>query len=83
MLEEERKSQNEWVLYNFGNRLKKYRKERNLTQKQLSMKLGTKISTYANWEQGRRAPGIYDIWNLIITLEIDANELFNNIIKDD
>jgi transcriptional regulator with XRE-family HTH domain len=45
--------------------------------------LGVAVSTYANWEQGRREPNIYDIYNIIFVLEIQPNELFEdwNIIK--
>ena len=60
----------------FSERLKDLRKEKNLSQKQLAEKLGIAVSTYANWEQGRRSPCIEDIYHLLKVLEIDANELF-------
>ncbi len=67
----------------FGNRLKTLRNEKGLSQKQVSDGLGVAVSTYANWEQGRREPNIYDIYNIIFVLEIQPNELFEdwNIIK--
>lgn len=34
------------------------------------------MSTYANWEQGRREPGIGDIFRLLYVLDISADELF-------
>ena len=56
--------------------LKDLRQEKKLSQKQIAFKLGVAVSTYANWEQGRREPSIYDIYNLMWCYEIDANELF-------
>ncbi len=61
----------------FGKRLKAIREERQYSQKQIAEKLGLAVSTYANWEQGRREPGLYDIYNIIEVLELDANELFD------
>lgn len=62
---------------NFCARLKEIREERKLSQKDVAIKLGCAVSTYANWEQGRTEPSIYDIYNLLLCYEIDANELFN------
>lgn len=61
----------------FGARLKEIREERKLSQKTVSEKLGVAPSTYANWEQGRREPSLYDIVNLLSVFEIEANELFD------
>ncbi len=63
-------------LINFSENLKQLRIEKGLSQKQLAEKLGVAVSTYANWEQGRREPSIYDIFNILSVLEIEANELF-------
>lgn len=60
----------------FSERLQTLRKEKNYSQKTVARKLGVPVSTYANWEQGRREPSIYDIYNLMWVFEIDANELF-------
>ncbi|MDE6398101.1 MAG: helix-turn-helix transcriptional regulator [Clostridiales bacterium] len=61
----------------FSTRLKELREERQLSQKDISRKLGCAVSTYANWEQGRTEPSIYDIYNLLWVFDIEANELFN------
>ncbi|MCI9404809.1 MAG: helix-turn-helix transcriptional regulator [Clostridia bacterium] len=61
----------------FSARLKEIRAERQLSQKAIADKLGCAVSTYANWEQGRTEPSIYDIFNLMWVYEIEANELFN------
>ncbi len=61
----------------FSKQLKALREEKQYSQKQLAEKLGVPVSTYANWEQGRREPSLSDIYNLIQVLETDANELFD------
>lgn len=60
----------------FSERLKELREERQLSQKDIAEMLGCAVSTYANWEQGRREPSIYDIFNLLYVFEIEANDLF-------
>lgn len=61
----------------FKTNLKNIREEKHLSQKDLASKLNVPVSTYANWEQGRREPSIVDIFKIIEILEIDANELFS------
>ncbi len=61
----------------FKTNLKNIREEKHLSQKDLASKLNVPVSTYANWEQGRREPSIVDIFRIIEILEIDANELFS------
>ena len=60
----------------FGPRLKEFRDFKQLSQKKVAEQLGVAESTYANWEQGRRDPGIADLINLLKVLEIDPRELF-------
>ena len=81
-MEAERKSSIELFTKLFALRLKRLRTERGLTQKQVAMQLAVKVSTYANWEQGRREPSIYDLWKIIIDLKISANELFDNLLEE-
>ena len=57
--------------------LKALRTENKLSQKQIADKLGVPVSTYANWEQGRRMPSINEIYKLIKVFETDANDLFD------
>ncbi len=65
----------------FGENLKFIRKDKGMTQKEVADKLFIAVSTYANWEQGRRDPSIEDIVNLTGVFEIDFNELFNYDFK--
>ena len=60
----------------FSERLKEIRTGARLSRAEVAARLGIAVSTYGNWEQGRRAPSIGDIYKLIEVLEIDANELF-------
>lgn len=61
----------------FSEKLRTLRAEKNYSQKTVAKKLGVPVSTYANWEQGRREPSIYDIFNLLWVFDIEANELFS------
>ena len=69
--------ENNFFLTKFTTRLKELRKELSLSQSELAKKLNVPASTYANWEQGRREPSIYDIYNIILCLNITANDLFD------
>ncbi|MBE7090502.1 MAG: helix-turn-helix transcriptional regulator [Clostridiales bacterium] len=60
----------------FVTALKELREEKGLSQKQVAELLGLPISTYANWEQGRREPSITDIFRLLQVFDATANELF-------
>lgn len=76
-MNEENKNRIEIFKEIFSDKLKSIRAEKNYSQKTVAKKLGVPISTYANWEQGRREPSIYDLFNLMWVYDIDANELFN------
>ncbi len=77
LMNEENKNLIEIFKEIFSDKLKSIRAEKNYSQKTVAKKLGVPISTYANWEQGRREPSIYDLFNLMWVYDIDANELFN------
>lgn len=76
LMKEERENRIELFKDIFSERLKELREERKLSQKAVAHKLGCAVSTYANWEQGRTEPSIYDIYNLLWVFEIEGNELF-------
>lgn len=77
MQDEEHKQRVELYKDIFSEKLRTLREERNYTQKTIAKKLGIPVSTYANWEQGRREPSIFDIFNIMSVYEIEANELFD------
>ena len=68
---------NETIKLQFSKHLKTLRIKRNLSQKLLAEKLGIPPSTYANWEQGRREPKIFDLFNIMYVLDIDYEEFFD------
>ena len=51
---------------NFKVKLRDFRLERKLSQKMFAEILSIPHSTYANWEQGRREPSIYEIYKILI-----------------
>jgi len=61
----------------FGNNLKQLRLERSWKQCEVAEKLDISVSTYANWEQGRRTPNIYFCLLLTKIHEVDMNALFD------
>lgn len=61
----------------FCKQLKELRAEKELSQKKVAERLGVAVSTYANWEQGRTEPSIYDIFNLLFVFDVEATELFD------
>ena len=76
LMKEERANRIELFKDIFSAKLKELREEKNWSQKTVAHKLGCAVSTYANWEQGRTEPSIYDIYNLLWVFHIEANELF-------
>lgn len=76
IMQENYENKNKIIKEVFSKKLKELREERNLSQNTIAQKLGCAVSTYANWEQGRREPSIYDIFNILYIYNIEANELF-------
>ncbi len=77
IMQENHENKNKILKEIFSRKLKELREERNISQNTIAQRLGCAVSTYANWEQGRREPSIFDIYNIIYILNIDANELFD------
>lgn len=59
-----------------GKKLKEIRTYNQLTQNEFAKRLEVPTTTYANWEQGRRDPSIYDIINIMLEFQVTPNELF-------
>lgn len=59
----------------FGERLKKYRKESDLTQEQLAELIGVAKTTIAGYERGSREPDVKKIKALAKALDITGDEL--------
>ena len=55
--------------------LKQIRLEKHLSQKDISNALNIAVSTYANWEQGRRDPSLDDLVKITNYLEVSSDFL--------
>ena len=59
----------------FGDRLKKLRKERYKTQDDFAEAVGKKIETVRNWEQGRALPEMETFFKICDLLDCDLDYL--------
>ena len=59
----------------FNEHLKKLRKEKNLTQTQISELIDVKQGTYSRWESGKLEPSLENIIKLTKILDTTADEL--------
>ena len=67
----------------FGETLRKLRKEKGLSQKQLGEKLFVYHSTIARWENGTRLPDATMIPRIAGCLGIESNRLFDLAVESD
>jgi transcriptional regulator with XRE-family HTH domain len=66
----------------FPERLKNYRKDNGLTQKQLAARWNVSPETISAWEGGRRKPPVQLVLTLTSELEMDKGELIEYISGD-
>lgn len=60
-----------------GNNIKKIRKERNISQKDMAKKLNMPSSTYSNYENNNREPNAATLKKIANILNVDINDLLN------
>lgn len=65
----------------FPKRLKKLRKEKELTQKEIAPLLGIKQNTYSDWETGKSEPNLENVVKLAEILGITTDFLLG--VSDD
>ncbi|HRU99792.1 MAG TPA: helix-turn-helix transcriptional regulator [Ruminococcus sp.] len=58
-----------------GERIKKIRKSKKLTQKMLADKVGTSICVISKWETGERYMNSFNLINICEALEVSADYL--------
>jgi len=63
--------------YEIGNRIRKYRKDRRLTQEQLASMLNVSKGRVSNWEQGINRPDADILADICRTLHVSPSELLN------
>lgn len=68
---------------NFANRIKEIRHAKNLTQEQLSEKIGIEPSNYSNLETGKTTPSVQTLYKIMTSLEVSPNEVFEFEHLDD
>jgi transcriptional regulator with XRE-family HTH domain len=66
-----------------GNRIAKYRKEQNITQEELAIKLGIKQSAMALYESGKRRLPLSLLFPITEALYIDIEDLLGIAKKKD
>lgn len=69
--------------YEIGNRIRKYREDRKLSQKQLAELIGVSNSRISNWEQGINRPDADIIAELCRTLQVSPSELLDVHLSDE
>lgn len=68
--------------YEIGSRIRKYREERGLSQKQLAELIGVKNSRVSNWEQGLNRPDADILAALCRALQVSPSELLDVRLVD-
>ena len=67
----------------FGEIIKKYRKEMNLTQKYVAEQIGVSKSTYSLYESGKRFPSVEKASDIISILDIPAIQIMASDVESE
>ena len=63
--------------YEIGSRIRKYRENKNITQKELAQLIGVSSSRVSNWEQGLYRPDVDILSNICTALNVSPSELLD------
>ena len=66
-----------YMKYEIGSRIKKYRKSLGLSQKELAQIIDVSTSRISNWEQGTSRPDVDMLAAICKALRVSANELLD------
>lgn len=69
--------------YEIGSRIRKYREENNLSQKQLAKKIGVSNSRVSNWEQGLNRPDADILAAICVALDVSPSLLLGIQVTGD
>ena len=69
--------------YEIGSRIRKYREENNLSQKQLAEKIGVSSSRVSNWEQGLNRPDADILAAICVALDVSPSLLLGIQVTGD
>ena len=70
-------------MYEIGSRIRKYREERGLNQKQLAKLIGVSNSRVSNWEQGLNRPDADIIADICRALQVSPSDLLDVRLSPD
>lgn len=70
-------------MYEIGSRIRKYREERGLNQKQLANLIGVSNSRVSNWEQGLNRPDADIIADICRALQVSPSDLLDVRLSPD
>lgn len=65
------------MAYEIGERIKLFREDRNLSQKDFAEKIGVSNSRVSNWEQGINRPDVDLLKKICETLNVSPSELLD------
>lgn len=69
--------------YEIGKRIREYREERGMSQKELADKIGVSNSRVSNWEQGINRPDADILADLCRVLKVSPSELLDVHLSTD
>lgn len=69
--------------YEIGSRIRKYREENNLSQKQLAETIGVSNSRVSNWEQGLNRPDADILAAICVALDVSPSLLLGIQVTGD
>ena len=69
--------------YEIGTRIRKYRKDRGLTQEQLANMIGISKGRVSNWEQGINRPDADVLADICVALNVSPSEILNVHLSGD
>lgn len=70
-------------IMNIGEKIKKYRNEKGITQKELAQKIGVTPPTLASWESGKRTPKFETVKRIAKGLGVGSLQLYGDSIPND
>ncbi len=65
------------MAYEIGERIKLFREDRNMSQKDFAQKIGVSNSRVSNWEQGINRPDVDLLKKICETLNVSPSELLD------
>ena len=71
------------MAYSVGKKIKYFREQRDLSQKELANRIGTKNTTVSNWELGLTRPDVDMLAKICHILDVSADEMLEIQLSED